>query len=234
MTKTSGLIHSPEQGEKRNFHFTHVHTVESRVLCGFHGICRSLIAFFLFTEERRKPEDFWSTSRAERLTSEDEEALASQQETQMIFFIQQVAWCNKKNTVAWCNKKKYSTTLASYDDALLGWSRNLPFSFGPLRDLRHSLGSSRDPLPNAFGIVTQAFLCMEERLCRKWEFVTRHTNSGLPLYLNYLSPVRKQLVIQIVSSLLLVLTALKTTIVILSFFNIIDVVICFQGKYVLE
>lgn len=50
----------------------------------------------------------------------------------------------------------------------------------------------------------------------------------------YLSAVRKQLVIQIVSSLLLVLTTLKTTIVILSFFNIIDVVICFQGKYVLE
>lgn len=91
MTKTSGLIHFPEQGEKRNFHFTHVYTVESRVLCGFHGICRSLIAFFLFTEGRRKPEDFWSTSRVERLTSDDEEALASQQETQMIFFIQQVA-----------------------------------------------------------------------------------------------------------------------------------------------
>lgn len=51
-----------------------------------------LIAFFLSTEGKRKdPEEFWSTSGAGRLTSDDEEALASQQETQMIFFIQQVA-----------------------------------------------------------------------------------------------------------------------------------------------
>jgi len=48
-------------------------------------------------EGRRKdPEEFWSNSRVGRLTSDDEEALASQQETQMIFFIQQVnsSWNN--------------------------------------------------------------------------------------------------------------------------------------------
>lgn len=48
-------------------------------------------------EGRRKdPEEFWSTSIVDRLKSDHEEALASQQETQMIFFIQQVnaSWNN--------------------------------------------------------------------------------------------------------------------------------------------
>ena len=82
-----------------------------------------LIAFFLSTEGKRKdPEEFWSTSGAGRLTSDDEEALASQQETQTIFFIQQVAWRNKKE----CNPSIFWWRI-------LGWSHNIP----------HSLGSSR-------------------------------------------------------------------------------------------
>ena len=94
LTKPSGLIHSPGQRGGTSLHFPHVDTVELRVSCGFRGICRFffLIAFFLSTEGRRKdPEEFWSNSGLGRLTSDDEEALASQQETQTIFFIQQVA-----------------------------------------------------------------------------------------------------------------------------------------------
>ena len=50
------------------------------------------VEIFCSTEGRCEgPEAFWQPSTVERLTSEDEEALASQQETQMIFFIQQVA-----------------------------------------------------------------------------------------------------------------------------------------------
>lgn len=56
-----------------------------------------LITFFVSAEGRRKdPEEFWSTSIVDRLKSDHEEALASQQETQMIFFIQQVAKNSKK------------------------------------------------------------------------------------------------------------------------------------------
>lgn len=92
LTKPTGLIHSPGQRGGISLHFSHVDSVESRVLCGFRGICRFLIVFFLSTEGRRKdPEEFWSNSGVGRLASDDEEALASQQETQMIFFIQQVA-----------------------------------------------------------------------------------------------------------------------------------------------
>jgi len=91
LTKPSGLIHSPGQLGGTSLHFALVYPVESRVFCGYRGICRFLISFFLSTEGRRKdPEEFWSNSRVGRLTSDDEEALASQQETQMIFFIQQV------------------------------------------------------------------------------------------------------------------------------------------------
>ena len=64
----------------------------NQFLWGFVGICCGLVAFIFPTEGRRKdPDEFWSTSRVERSKSDDEEALASQQETQMIFFIQQVA-----------------------------------------------------------------------------------------------------------------------------------------------
>lgn len=56
------------------------------------GICRYSVKLLSSTEGRRQdPQEFWSPSRVESLTREDEEALASQQETQMIFFIQQVA-----------------------------------------------------------------------------------------------------------------------------------------------
>ena len=63
-----------------------------------------LITFFVSAEGRRKdPEEFWSTSIVDRLKIDHEEALASQQETQMIFFIQQVAKNSKKKstTVGW-------------------------------------------------------------------------------------------------------------------------------------
>ena len=77
-------------GDKTQWSFTSYCIIKG--LCGFLGICRGLVAFFLPTEGRRKdPDEFWSTSRVERSKSDDEEALASQQETQMIFFIQQVA-----------------------------------------------------------------------------------------------------------------------------------------------
>ena len=92
-----------EQRELRKFYFVLVHTVESRVLYGFRGFC-CLITFFVSAEGRRKdPEEFWSTSIVDRLKSDHEEALASQQETQMIFFIQQVAKNSKKKstTVGW-------------------------------------------------------------------------------------------------------------------------------------
>ena len=78
---------------------------------GVCGVCRCLIAFLLSTERRRKdPEEFWSSSRVGRLKTDDEEGLASQQETQMIFFIQQVAR----------RYSKTSSTLAFNDDTLLG------------------------------------------------------------------------------------------------------------------
>lgn len=66
--------------------------VFSRAAECFRGICRYSVEFFPSTVGgRRDPEEFWSNSRVESLTNEEEEALASQQETQMIFFIQQVA-----------------------------------------------------------------------------------------------------------------------------------------------
>ena len=85
-------VHSLEQREEASLHFALVDTVESRVLYGVCRVCRCLIAFLLSTEGRRKdPEELWSSSRVGRLKTDDEEGLASQQETQMIFFIQQVA-----------------------------------------------------------------------------------------------------------------------------------------------
>lgn len=92
-----GFIHFPERREPTKFHFVHLDTVESRVLYGFRSFFCCLITFFVSAEGRRKdPEEFWSTSIVDRLKSDHEEALASQQETQMIFFIQQVAKNSKK------------------------------------------------------------------------------------------------------------------------------------------
>ena len=46
---------------------------------------------FSFVEGRRyEREDFWPAAKQKILTRQEEEALASQQETQMIYFIQQV------------------------------------------------------------------------------------------------------------------------------------------------
>ena len=58
--------------------------------------CLFLFKFILsyvlsFVEGRRyEREDFWPAAKQKILTRQEEEALASQQETQMIYFIQQV------------------------------------------------------------------------------------------------------------------------------------------------
>ena len=86
----SEKAHLLAHGDKSQW--SYIDTVWSRGLCGFLGICGGLVAFFLPTEGRHKdPDEFWSTSKVERSKTDDEEVLASQQETQMIFFIQQVA-----------------------------------------------------------------------------------------------------------------------------------------------
>lgn len=107
------------------------------------GFCSVFAAFFLSTEGRRKdPEEFWSAPGVGRLTNDDEEALASQQETQMIFFIQQVS-----------SLRRCSLWLVTQFPSLF------------------HVGSSYKPLLDVYAIVKQAFLHLKERLRYKWEFV---------------------------------------------------------------
>lgn len=86
-----------QNGENRQNFILYTLILWNQGSCMVFAVFCCLITFFVSAEGRRKdPEEFWSISIVDRLKSDHEEALASQQETQMIFFIQQVAKNSKK------------------------------------------------------------------------------------------------------------------------------------------